>query len=120
MTNGGGILMAQLENEYGGGAEDKREAIHQMYRMVKQRGIDVPLFSCNTSHGETRRCSTTKKLVPSVGHSSSAMIKEHTVDFAFVKPPGHSLVRQQCVKAIHEVNSRAKVPIASYRTGSLL
>ena len=52
VTNGGGILMVQLENEYGGGAEFKREAIHRMFRMVKQRGIDVPLFACNTPYAE--------------------------------------------------------------------
>ena len=48
VTNGGGVLLVQLENEYGGGAEYKQAAIRSMYDMVRERGIDVPLFTVNT------------------------------------------------------------------------
>lgn len=52
VTQGGGIVLVQLENEYGGDAEYKRDAIRAMHRMVRERGIDVPLFTCNTPCAE--------------------------------------------------------------------
>ena len=52
VTHGGCVFLVQLENEYGGDAEYKREAIHKMYRMLRDRGIDVPLFTCNTPCAE--------------------------------------------------------------------
>ena len=52
VTRGGCVFLVQLENEYGGDAEYKAEAIRKMYRMVRQRGIDVPLFTCNTPCAE--------------------------------------------------------------------
>jgi len=52
VTRGGSVFLVQLENEYGGDAEYKREAIEKMYRMLRDRGIDVPLFTCNTPCAE--------------------------------------------------------------------
>ena len=52
VANGGGVLLVQLENEYGGGAEYKADAIRSMYRIMRERGIDGPLFTVNTPCAE--------------------------------------------------------------------
>ncbi|MCW6675749.1 beta-galactosidase [Aerococcaceae bacterium NML130460] len=43
-TQGGPILMMQVENEYGSYAEDK-EYLRQMARMMRDKGVTVPLFT---------------------------------------------------------------------------
>ena len=43
-TQGGPILMMQVENEYGSYAEDK-DYLRAIARMMKERGVTVPLFT---------------------------------------------------------------------------
>ena len=43
-TNGGPIIMMQCENEYGYYGDDK-EYLYELYRVYRELGIDVPLFT---------------------------------------------------------------------------
>ena len=43
-TNGGNIIMLQCENEYGYYGDDK-EYLKALYRIYRENGIDVPLFT---------------------------------------------------------------------------
>jgi hypothetical protein len=49
-----GIIMFQIENEYGGGhdSKDKANFLKALYRSAKANGIEVPIFTCLT--GVTR------------------------------------------------------------------
>ncbi len=49
VTEGGPILMVQVENEYGfyGEDSDYMQAVHDI---IKEAGFDVPLFTCNPTH----------------------------------------------------------------------
>ncbi len=42
-TNGGPVIMMQIENEYGSVAND-RNYLRHLYRLFRENGIDVPLF----------------------------------------------------------------------------
>ncbi|HBG26530.1 MAG: hypothetical protein A2Y10_01035 [Planctomycetes bacterium GWF2_41_51] len=48
ITNGGNVVLAQVENEYGGGADYKRGVLKTCYQMVRELGIDVPIITCDT------------------------------------------------------------------------
>lgn len=52
ITQGGCIVMVQLENEYdhhpGVSAAEKKEYVRALYRMAKAAGIEVPLITCWT------------------------------------------------------------------------
>lgn len=45
-----GIILFQIENEYGGGHEslDKANLLKALYRSAKANGIEVPIFTCLT------------------------------------------------------------------------
>ncbi len=45
-----GIIMMQIENEYGGGhdSKDKANVLRALYRATKANGIEVPIFTCLT------------------------------------------------------------------------
>ncbi len=53
VTNGGPILMVQVENEYGFYSDDS-EYMGVMRQAVLDAGFDVPLFACNPQHTLTR------------------------------------------------------------------
>lgn len=50
VTNGGNVILIQVENEYGGGAYYKREVLRDRYRKVTALGVDVPVVTCNTPY----------------------------------------------------------------------
>lgn len=50
ITNGGNIILIQVENEYGDGAYFKREVLRDRYLWVRELGIDVPVVTCNTEY----------------------------------------------------------------------
>jgi hypothetical protein len=52
VTNGGQIILVQVENEYGHDSWEKQEAIRRMYGFMKNdHKVDVPIVACNTSFG---------------------------------------------------------------------
>ncbi|MDK6233170.1 glycoside hydrolase family 35 protein [Aerococcus sanguinicola] len=57
ITEGGPILMVQIENEYGSYGEDKAY-LKAIYRMLRAGGIDVPLFTSDGAWRATLRAGT--------------------------------------------------------------
>lgn len=49
ITQGGNILMVQVENEYGFWGSDK-EYIREQYKAIREGGFDVPGFYCNPAY----------------------------------------------------------------------
>ncbi len=49
ITNGGPIVMVQVENEYGFYGNDS-EYVGKLYDHMKEAGFNVPLFTCNPSY----------------------------------------------------------------------
>ncbi|WCG22604.1 beta-galactosidase [Vagococcus lutrae] len=54
VTQGGPILMMQVENEYGSYGNDK-EYLSALVTMMREMGVDVPLFTSDGSWDETLR-----------------------------------------------------------------
>lgn len=50
VTRGGPVLMVQVENEYGAFGDDK-EYLRALVRLIRDRGIEVPLFTCDQANG---------------------------------------------------------------------
>lgn len=50
VTNGGNVILVQVENEFGGGAYFKREVLRDRYNKARALGIDVPIVTCNTPY----------------------------------------------------------------------
>lgn len=46
VSQGGNVLMVQVENEYGAYGDDK-EYLRAIADLLRERGIDVPLFTCD-------------------------------------------------------------------------
>jgi len=46
ITNGGPIILAQVENEYGTYGKDA-EYMGRLRDILKESGFDIPLFACN-------------------------------------------------------------------------
>lgn len=54
VTRGGPVLLVQIENEYGAYGEDA-DYLRALVAMVRQRGIDVPLTTCDQANDEMLR-----------------------------------------------------------------
>ncbi|MEJ1114119.1 beta-galactosidase family protein [Paenarthrobacter sp. CCNWLY172] len=50
ITQGGPVIMLQIENEYGAYGNDK-EYLQQLVDLSKRSGVDVPLFTCDQPFG---------------------------------------------------------------------
>lgn len=51
VTRGGNLLMVQVENEYGAYGDDP-EYLRALVGLIRQRGIEVPLFTCDQANDE--------------------------------------------------------------------
>lgn len=51
VTRGGNVLLVQVENEYGAYGDDK-EYLRTLVAMNRERGIDVPLITCDQANDE--------------------------------------------------------------------
>lgn len=72
VTRGGNVLMMQVENEYGSYGDDK-EYLAALAEMMKQRGIEVPLFTSDGPEPEMISCGTLSGLHPTCNFGSRAL-----------------------------------------------
>jgi len=54
VTRGGNVLMVQVENEYGAFGEDE-EYLRSLVQLIRDEGIEVPLFTCDQANDEMLR-----------------------------------------------------------------
>lgn len=71
ITQGGNILMMQVENEYGSYGDDK-EYLSALASMMRERGIDVPLFTSDGPEPEMMSCGTLPGLHPTCNFGSKS------------------------------------------------
>ncbi|MDR3215926.1 MAG: beta-galactosidase [Clostridiaceae bacterium] len=69
ITNGGGIIAVQAENEYGSYGND-HEYLLFIERLLREHGVDVPLFTSDGSHSDMLSGGTLPHLLKTVNFGS--------------------------------------------------
>jgi beta-galactosidase len=81
VTRGGTVIAVQVENEYGAYGDDQ-EYLRALIAMVRERGIDVPLLSCDQADHEMQARGSVPELHRTVTFGSRAverlaLLREH-------------------------------------------
>lgn len=71
ITNGGPIIMMQIENEYGYYGNDT-QYLEALRNMMLDNGVNVPLFTSDGPWGDALRCGSLKGALPTANFGSKA------------------------------------------------
>jgi hypothetical protein len=79
ITNGGNIILVQVENEFGGGAYYKRNVLKDRYKRARALGIDVPIVACNTPYAWDN---SDPVMADIINGNNSKVVRWENIDYA--------------------------------------
>lgn len=85
-TNGGNVIMMQVENEYGYYGDDKKY-LATLVKIYRENGIDVPLFTSDGTDSGNLLDGTTEECLPTLNFGSRVAENFKTHDEMFPNVP---------------------------------